>query len=143
MSKPSEFTPEEIAILKENPYTFRITKYRLSLTAEAKEKIVELSSAGSTYRQIVEELGYDPQMLGLGRAKDMVRDILRDVKEGKAIHEGYLRTVEKRMSTAALEKLDCDPASYRKLKNEVIYLRKEVEFLKKISQQVLSGKQGK
>ena len=47
------------------------------------------------------------------------------------------------MSTKALEELDYNPASYRKLKNEVIYLRKEVEFLKKISQQVLSGKRGK
>jgi len=35
------------------------------------------------------------------------------------------------MSEEGLEKLDCNPASYNKLKNEVIYLRKEVEFLKK------------
>lgn len=61
----------------------------------------------------------------------MVRDVLRDVKDGKIIHEGYLRTIGKRISATALEELDCNPASYSKLKNEVIYLRKEVEFLKK------------
>ena len=138
MSRPSEFTPEEMAILKEN-----LTKNRLSVTAEAKKKILELSSTELTYRQIVEELGYDPQILGLERTKNMVRDVLRDVKDGKTIHEGYLRAIGKRMSTKALEELDYNPASYRKLKNEVIYLRKEVEFLKKISQQVLSGKRGK
>ena len=143
MSRPSEFTLEEMAILKENPYTFSITKNRLSVTAEAKKKILELSSTELTYRQIVEELGYDPQILGLERTKNMVRDVLRDVKDGKTIHEGYLRAIGKRMSTKALEELDYNPASYRKLKNEVIYLRKEVEFLKKISQQVLSGKRGK
>ena len=143
MSRPSEFTPEEMAILKENPYTFSITKNRLSVTAEAKKKILELSSTELTYRQIVEELGYDPQILGLERTKNMVRDVLRDVKDGKIIHEGYLRTIGKRISATALEELDCNPASYSKLKNEVIYLRKEVEFLKKISQQVLSGKRGK
>ncbi len=81
MSRPSEFTPEEMAILKENPYTFSITKNRLSVTAEAKKKILELSSTELTYRQIVEELGYDPQILGLERTKNMVRDVLRDVKD--------------------------------------------------------------
>lgn len=143
MSRPSEFTPEEIAILKGNPYTYKITKNRLSVTAEAKRKIIELSDTEMTYRQIVEELGYDPRILGLERTKNMVRGVLRDVKDGKIIHEGYLRTIGKRMSATALEELDCNPASYSKLKNEVIYLRKEVEFLKKISQQVLFGKRGK
>ena len=47
------------------------------------------------------------------------------------------------MDDETIEKLECNPASYEKLKNEVIYLRKEVEFLKKISQQVISGKRGK
>ena len=143
MSRPSEFTPEEIAILKGNPYTYKITQNRLSVTAEAKRKIIELRDTEMTYRQIVEELGYDPRILGLERTKNMVRGVLRDVKDGKIIHEGYLRTIGKRISATALEELDCNPASYSKLKNEVIYLRKEVEFLKKISQQVLFGKRGK
>ena len=47
------------------------------------------------------------------------------------------------MSKEEVEELECDPASYAKLKNEVVYLRQEVEFLKKISQQVISGKRGK
>ena len=47
------------------------------------------------------------------------------------------------MSEEEIEQLECNPGSYAKLKNEVIYLRKEVEFLKKISQQVISGKRGK
>ena len=39
--------------------------------------------------------------------------------------------------------LGTDEESYARLKNEVVYLRAEVEFLKKISQQAISGKRGK
>ena len=47
------------------------------------------------------------------------------------------------MREEEIEQLECNTGSYAKMKNEVIYLRKEVEFLKKISQQVISGKRGK
>ena len=140
MARDSKFTEEEISILKENPYTLKVAENRFSLTLEAKKKILELSNTGLTYRQIVEQLGYDSRILGTDRTKNIVRGVLRDVE---ALHEGYLRTAGTRMSEEGLEKLDCNPASYNKLKNEVIYLRKEVEFLKKISQQVISGKRGK
>ena len=120
-----------MSILIENPYTLRVMGSRLSLTLEAKQKILELSRTGLTYRQIVEQLGYDSKMLGTQRTRNIVRNVLRDIEAGRTLHEGYLRTAGTRMSDEALEKLDCNPASYTKLKNEVIYLRKEVEFLKK------------
>ena len=143
MARDSKFTEEEISILKENPYTLKVAENRFSLTLEAKKKILELSNTGLTYRQIVEQLGYDSRILGTDRTKNIVRGVLRDVEAGRILHEGYLRTAGPRMSEEGLEMLDCHPASYNKLKNEVIYLRKEVEFLKKISQQVISGKRGK
>ena len=143
MARDSKFTEEEISILKENPYTLKVAENRFSLTLEAKKKILELSNTGLTYRQIVEQLGYDSRILGTDRTKNIVRGVLRDVEAGRILHEGYLRTARTRMCEVGLEKLECNPASYNKLKNEVIYLRKEVEFLKKISQQVISGKRGK
>jgi hypothetical protein len=91
----------------------------------------------------VEELGYDPKMLGEQRMKNMVRNVRREAESKNGLHEGYLRTAGTRMSEEEIEQLECNPGSYAKLKNEVIYLRKEVEFLKKISQQVISGKRGK
>jgi hypothetical protein len=47
------------------------------------------------------------------------------------------------MTAEQIAELQENPESYAKLKNEVIYLREEVEFLKKVSQQVISGKRGK
>jgi hypothetical protein len=143
MSNRKRFTPEEIRILNANPHTASLTTTRISLTLDAKHQIIELSHAGMTPREIVIQLGYDPVMLGKCRTRNIVRNVLRDAKAGKVLHEGYLRSTETRMDDEAIEQLDCKPESFIKLRNEVIYLRKEVEFLKKISQQVISGKRGK
>jgi len=141
--KYSSFTQEDIRILKENPNTSTVTKSRLTITLEAKKIVLELHQAGWTSRRIVEELGYDSKMLGEQRTKNMVRNVRREAESKNGLHEGYIRTAGTRMSEEEIERLECNPGSYAKLKNEVIYLRKEVEFLKKISQQVISGKRGK
>ena len=143
MGHYSSFTAEEVRILNANPNTLYATKSRISVTLEAKKLILELYQGGMPPRRIVEELGYDPKILGEERTKNMVRNVRREAESKHGLHEGYLRTTGKRMDEEEIEQLDCNPASYAKLKNEVIYLRKEVEFLKKISQQVISGKRGK
>ena len=143
MGKYSSFKEEQIRILKENPYTLSVTQSRISVTLEAKKLIFELYQAGWTCRRIVEELGYDSKMLGEQRTKNMVRNVRREAESKNGLHQGYLRTAGTRMSEEEIKQLECNPGSYAKLKNEVIYLRKEVEFLKKISQQVISGKRGK
>ena len=71
------------------------------------------------------------------------RRIQREAESEKGLHEGYKRTVKRHLEKEESEQLDESPSSYTKLKNEVIYLQEEVEFLKKISQQVISGKRGK
>ena len=129
--KYSSFNQEEIRILKENPNTASVTPSRLSVTLEAKKTILELYQSGWTPRRIIEELGYDPAMLGKQRTSNIVRNVRREAESKYGLHEGYLRTSGTRMSEEEIEQLECNPGSYAKLKNEVIYLRKEVEFLKK------------
>ena len=73
--KYSSFTQEDSRILKENPNTSTVTKSRLTITLEAKKIALELHQAGWTSRRIVEELGYDPKMLGEQRMKNMVRNV--------------------------------------------------------------------
>lgn len=137
------FTAEEIKELEVNPYTLSVTENRLTITLAAKEKVLELYEANKTRRQIAAALGYDFDLLGEERMKNMIRGIRREAESASGLHEVYARTGRKRMSKEEIEELECDPASYAKLKNEVVYLRQEVEFLKKISQQVISGKRGK
>ena len=78
------FTPEEIRILSENPNTFEVSTYRLAFTKEAKERILELSASGKSARSIVIELGYDPEMLGDSRVKNIAYYVRLDVG-GKVI----------------------------------------------------------
>jgi len=143
MRKSTIFTKEEIRLLKENPNTAKLTPTRLSLTLNAKVLILKLHEKGLSPKQIVTDLGYDSEILGKYRTRNMVRNVLRDAETEQGLHEGYLRTAGTRMDDATIRSLDCNSESYAKLKNEVIYLRKEVEFLKKISQGVISGKRGK
>ena len=138
-----ELTEEEVRNIKENPYTLSITPTRFALTKEGKEKILELAEAGKTIRQIMTELGYDPEMLGHHRTKNLIRKIREEAESQAGIHNGYVKRKPKHLTTDQIAELEQNPASYAKLKNEVIYLREEVEFLKKISQKVISGKRGK
>lgn len=137
------FTDEVVNELSENPYTLNVNNNRLSLTLKAKEKILEMREGGMSPRQIMRELGYNPDVLGKWRVKDIVRHVESEANSPYGIHEGYIRTAKKRLSKDEIDQLDNSRTSYAMLKNEVIYLREEVEFLKKISQQVITGKRGK
>ena len=137
------FNSEAICILKENPYTLTVTENRLSITLEAKKKIVEMDKAGMSCRRIIEELGYDPKMLGDQRVRNILRLTRAEAKSELGLRERYAKRDKLRLGKEEIEQLDHSNLSYAQLKSEVIYLREEVEFLKKISQRVISEKQGK
>lgn len=82
--------------------------------------------------------------MGKERLKSIAKNIQSESESEHGLHQGYMRTAKrKRLSTEEITALETDEASIIKLKNEVVYLRAEVEFLKKISQQAISGKRGK
>lgn len=137
-----EFTPEEIEILRKNPNTWSVNKLRISLTKEAKERILELSDMGYSSQQCLRELGYDTTILGKSRCSSIVYNTQRDVRQGKQVHDGYAKRQPKRLSADELEDLPLNHESYIRMKNELVYLKQEVDFLKKISQLAKSGKRG-
>ena len=137
------FTPEEIKILEANPYKRRVSAGSLSITMEAKQRVLELYETGITSRQIVEALGYDYEILGGQRMKNIVRNTRKEAASPCGLHEGYSRVPAARMDKEEIEQLDNSAMSYARLKNEVIYLREEVRFLKKLSQEVIQGKRGR
>ena len=144
MGTSKKFTEEEIQTLAKNPHTLSVTENRISFTLEAKRTILEQYGAGKSMRQVIKDLGYDPDVLGKGRLKSIVKNIQAESESEHGLHQGYVRTAKrKRLSTEEIKDLETDEASIIKLKNEVVYLRAEVEFLKKISQQAISGKRGK
>ena len=144
MGVKKRFTPEEVRQLSENPYTLSVTESRISFTLEAKKKILELHGSGKSLRQTLTEMGYDVDVLGHGRMKSIIKNIQSEAESEEGLHQGYKREVKrKQLSTEELSNLGVDEVSVIKLRNEVVYLRAEVEFLKKISQEAISGKRGK
>ena len=141
--KYKTFSEEEIQILLKNPNTLSATKCQLRLTLEAKEKTYELAKSGVPVQRILRELGYDAEMLGIQRVKNFVRNIKLEAKSKNGLHQGSAPRRKRRLTANQIAELEENPESYARLKNEVIYLREEVEFLKKISQQVISGKRDK
>ena len=139
----NEFSPEEVKILNKNPYTLKATSKRIMFTLEGKKKILALYEEGKAITQILREMGYDPDMLGHHRTKGIIGKLKEQADSKYGLHNGYARRTPKRMTAEQIAELQENPESYAKLKNEVIYLREEVEFLKKVSQQVISGKRGK
>jgi hypothetical protein len=136
-----QFSEKDMKTLKANPYTYRVTPNQIQFTAEFKEIFWEKYSSGKSPTLIVFELGYDPDILGKTRIEGILHHIRHEACSEGGFHTGYAR----RRKTATLEPSSSglsDQAVIR-LQNEVLYLRQELEFLKKIIKSDSDGKRRK
>ena len=99
-----EYTPKQIKELKANPYTLNVTKNKLYFTAKFKEDFWISYQAGNAPRKILLDFGYNLEYFGQKQIDDIVQRI-EDLSS---------------------------PQSIERMQNELLYLRQEVEFLKKI-----------
>lgn len=120
------FTAEEINLLRQNPFTYKVTNRTLSFTKEFKELFMEKYNAGMLPQQIFAEHGYDQELLGDRR----IRGISHYLRAQYAATEGNFAEGKK-------SKVSCKPLSekeeLKQLRQEVDYLKQEIDFLKKIS----------
>ena len=130
----SPFTPEEIKILEANPHTHHLTQYKIYLTIEAKQKILDMKAQKMPACQIIQKLGYDLDIIGQYRAYSMVWGAKNQALSEKGLRVGYPKRTGKRLDPERINNLPTNPETFAKLINEVSYLRQEVDFLKKISQ---------
>lgn len=121
-----QFTPEEIFILRQNPFTYKVTNNTLSFTKEFKERFITAYNAGDTPRQILADHGYDPEMLGDRRIWGISQHLRAQYAESGSGFSEYRRA---KKSDKPLSEKD----ELKLLRQEVDYLKQEIEFLKKIS----------
>jgi hypothetical protein len=133
------FTKREIQILKSNPYTYRVTESQIFYTKEFKEEFWRRYQEGETPRKIVEELGYDPDMLGTARLSGLQINIKKQALRPGGFTEGKGR---KKSLKSGMYSVDYNPSDETvvKMQHEIMYLRQEVEFLKKITSLKNTGK---
>lgn len=126
-----EYTPKQIRELKANPYTYNVTKNKLYFTSRFKEDFWISYQAGNTPRKILQDFGYNLDYFGQKQIDDIVQRIKRQALSGNGFTEGENR--QKRVSMKATSEAELSsPQSIERMQNELLYLRQEVEFLKKI-----------
>ena len=126
-----EYTLKQIKQLKQNPYTLNVTKNKLYFTAKFKEDFWVSYQAGNAPRKILTDFGFDLNIFGQKQIDSLVQHIKKQALSGNGFTEGENRT--KRVAMKATDEIELSsPQSIERMQNEILYLRQEVEFLKKI-----------
>ena len=126
-----EYTPQQIKKLEANPYTLKVTKNKLYFTIKFKEDFWINYQAGNAPRKILSDLGYDLEYFGQKQIDYIVQRIKKEALSGNGFREGENR--ERRIPVKATNREELSsPQSIERMQNELLYLRQEVEFLKKI-----------
>ena len=129
-SNRRKFTEEETRILAANPYTYRITESTIRFTLEFKKEFYKRYKDGYSPMQIFSDLGYDINILGKRRVEGVRDHIMREAISDIGLHEGTVFS-KKRLNSQDNTTLTPSKAIER-LQHELLYLRQEVEFIKKI-----------
>ena len=126
-----EYTPKQIKELEANPYTLKVTKNKLYFTIKFKEDFWISYQAGNAPRKILSDLGYDLEYFGQKQIDSIVQRIKKEALSGDGFREGENRERRIPMKATNREELS-SPQSIERMQNELLYLRQEVEFLKKL-----------
>ena len=128
------FTPEEVEILKSNPYTARVSEKTISFTRAFKEAFWNGYLEGRGPIQLVRELGYDTDTLGRRRVDGLAKRIRAEANSVQRFQEGSTNYAQRRFLRSESRVSSGDPVIQR-MQAELLYLRQEMAFLKKIIKQ--------
>lgn len=123
------FTPEQIEQLKQNPYTYSVTKKSISFTKEFKELFYQRHKEGMSLRDTTISLGYDPDVLGKERIEGISGLLNKAMREDGRFQDGS----RSRYSVLDDEDLEVTKENLHRLQHEIQLLKQELEFIKKIS----------
>ena len=127
-----KFTEEEMNSLRANPYVLHVSPSLVHYSAEFKKKFWDGIEARKEPRDIVMELGFDPDLLGVNRLNGLKTMIRNEVRAGKGFRD--LTTY------GAYRDENANPeARIKYLEQQLAYKDQEIEFLKKI---VSIGREG-
>lgn len=130
-----KFTLEERKILSRNPYTQRVSESTINYTKEFKREFIARYNAGAGPTQIFVALGYDTKILGRKRIEGTAATIKRqylESEEFKDFSEAHRRSRHNRPELPKVNEQAPNARTIQKMKTELLYLRQEVEFIKKI-----------
>ena len=115
------FTNDQILALSSNKYTETITTTRICYTQEFKNIFWQRYIADEHVKDIFKSLGYDTNILGDGRIYNFSH-----VLSLKMLNQNGLNGNHSKGATV-------DSIDAASMQHEIVYLRQQVEFLKKIT----------
>ena len=124
---------EEISKLRSSPYVASVIGRRINFTPEFKRMAYEQLNNGKTMREIFEEHGIDPEILGNSR----IWGFAENLRAKADCEEGFV-DLRKNNSRKPPKETKEQTLSTRieQLEHELAYTRQEVEFLKKFTRQI-------
>ena len=122
------FSAEEMASLAANPYTSRVTAKQITFTKEFKERFWVEYCGGKTPSEIVTGCGYNVETLGERR----IGGIREHIRKESANREGFQGEREKDAEKPPEPDGESSEDIIRQMRLELHYMRKELDFLKKI-----------
>lgn len=126
-----EYTVKQIKELEKNPYVYKVTKHKLYYTAKFKEDFWISYQAGNAPRKILSDFGFDLEIFGQKQIDSLVQHIKKQALAGNGFSEGENHIKRIPMKATSENELS-SPQSIERMQNELLYLRQEVDFLKKI-----------
>ena len=121
-------TKKQIKELKENPYTLQIDEQRIFFTIEFKKIFWRKYQAGMSPRSIFKELNYNLDYFGQKQIDSIVQRVKKEALQGE-FTEGYTRINRMKIKEPDSE---ITPQNLKQMQNELLFLRQEVDFLKKV-----------
>ena len=123
-----KYTQKQIKELKSNPYTLKVDNQRIFFTIEFKKAFWTKYQAGMSPRAILKELNYSLDNFGQKQIDSIVQRVKKEALTGE-FTEGYSRINRIKINEPSS---DITPQNIKQMQNELLYLRQEVDFLKKV-----------
>lgn len=125
----AKFTQEQLEQLLKNPHVSQVSETSIMLKPEFKLYLWEQKQQGRPIRDILQESGIDPKILGEKRIENISYRLNRDMRDNTGFADK--RKVNGRTAVPPEGEMDLE-ARVRWLIHELEYTRQEVEFLKKL-----------
>lgn len=123
-----KYTKRQIKELKLNPYTLQVDDKRIFFTIEFKKIFWTKYQAGMSPRAIFKELNYNLDYFGQKQIDSIVQRVKKEALSGE-FTEGYSKNNRMKIKEPSD---DITPQNFKQMQNELLYLRQEVDFLKKV-----------
>ena len=137
MGRKIPFTEKQIRILESNKYTHSVTPQRIVFTLEFKQFFLQqVMEHNKTTPQILEAAGYDPAFFNKSNRDFIRKTILSEAKSETGLKAPKGKSTEDKLNAFAAKDLSKQQTntSIKELQDRIVYLEKQIEFLKKISQ---------